>query len=403
MIRVLLSILVLVLSFSSAAPAAEPAEGPKGPDLAELPHWPVGMKVPPELTEGWKPAKRRHAHKAEILVWTPPGVDRIRAVLLVPNNTDSKHFAEHDAFRKVAERHGIGVVYFRRLSGKVVERVEPPKGAETTMNALLAAVAERTGIEEYRHAPWITFGKSSRGRFPFRTTWWMPRRVIASISYHGETPTWPIPDWARTQDQTVLHVNVNGRTEWMGTWYRHVRPCLLNYRFHTPWLPHPVVVHGVGHGNYADAHGSKGWGKPVPAGQISVQRVWDYLALYVDKACQLRLPEDTWPTAGPVTLRQIDPATGYLIHPRAVEVLLGGKWRPIRGKAGRRPIIDHVKEPHEVYAETQGTVAPEMLIRKAADVPADERPNCFWVADRPQARAWLKLHNIHDKNVPIPE
>jgi len=375
----------------SNAPAATQQEA----SLAELPHWPVGMKLPASLTANWKPARRADALKAEVLVWTPPQARRIRAVVLIPNNTDSKHFGEHAALREVAARRELGVVYLRRFDGSVVERSDPPTHADQ-LQAALDAVAEKTGIVEFRHAPWITFGKSSRGRFPFRTAWQFPQRVIASISYHGETPTWPAADWARLRDETVLHVNVNGETEWMGTWYRHVRPCLLNYRARRAWLPHQVVVHRVGHGNYADMHGSEGWGKPVPAGAISCLRVWDYLALYVDKAIQLRVPEKAYPTDGPVQLTQVDPASGYLVHPRAVEELLGAKWRPIREADGVYQIVDHVKEPGEVYDEDPGEVDRKRLIRKATDVPEAERRKMFWVADREQAAAWLKLHNVRN-------
>jgi hypothetical protein len=377
---------------TQAKAAAANATNPQG-SLAELPHWPVGMKLPESSTTGWRPAKRRFAHRAEVLVWAPPKARRIRAVLLIPNNTDSKHFGEHAALREVASRHELGVIYLRRFDGKVIERSDPPTQANQ-LQATLDAVAARTGIVEFRHAPWITFGKSSRGRFPFRTAWQFPERVIASISYHGETPTWPIAGWARLKDETILHVNVNGQVEWMGTWYRHVRPCLLNYRARRAWLPHQVVVHRVGHGNYADVHGSPGWGKPVPPGAISCLRIWDYLALFVDEAVQLRVPREVYPTAGPVQLKQVDADSGYLIHPRAVEELLGARWRPIRNADGAYQIVNHIKEPHEVYDENPGKVASKLLVRKATDVSEAERKKMFWVADRELALAWLKLHNV---------
>jgi hypothetical protein len=373
------------------ASAAAATDAPAS--LAEPPYWPVGMKLPPSLTANWKPASRRDASKAEVLVWTPPEAKRIRAVLLIPNNTDSKHVGEHAALRKVAAKRELGVVYLRRFDGKVIERSDPPVDAKTLL-AVLGAVAERTGIVEFRYAPWITFGKSSRGRFPFRTTWWFPKRVIASISYHGETPTWPMESWSRVRDESVLHLAINGQHEWSGTWYRHVRPCMLNYHANTSWLTHQVVLHGVGHGNYADVHGGKGWGKPVPEGRISCLRVWDYVALYIDKAMALRVPKAPYPTTRTIRLKQVDRDSGYLIHPRAPEELLGMKWHAFRYKDGTYRTVPWPDEKHPVLDPNPGEVKRKLWIRRAADVPEAERKKMFWVPDRELAEAWLKLHNV---------
>ncbi len=380
---------------------AKPAETEGS--LAEFPHWPVGFKLPEELTVGWKRRERvLKSTRAHVLVWTPPKAKRIRAAFLIPNNTDSKHVGEHEAVREVAAKHEIGIVYLRDFDGGIVERSDPPRDAEKSFAAVLDLVAKKTGIAEYRHAPWITFGKSSRGRFPFRTTWWFPKRVIASVSYHGETPTWPMQSWSRVEDESVLHLAINGQEEWSGTWYRHVRPCMLNYHANASWLTHQVVLYKVGHGNYADVHGGKGWGRPVAKGQISCLRVWDYVAVYVDKVMELRVPRGTYPTSEPTELKQVDRNSGYLIHPRAPEELLGMKWHAFRYKDGAYQIIPWPQEKHPVLDPEQGKVAAALLIRRAADVPQEQRRKMFWVADREQAEAWLKLHNVHNKKSILP-
>ena len=75
-------------------------------ELAELPHWPIGLDVP-----GSAPPPRKPLKNAAILAWVPPQAKRIRAVLLIRANTDSKHFGEHAALRRVAARHEMAVVY----------------------------------------------------------------------------------------------------------------------------------------------------------------------------------------------------------------------------------------------------------------------------------------------------
>ena len=391
---------VLSRGASAATPETAPSPAAAKQSLAELPHWPAGFKLPEGLTVGWKRRERMlKSPTAHVLVWTPPSARRIRAALLIPNNTDSKIVAEHATVRKVAAKHKIGIVYLRNLDGSVVERTDPPESADKIFAAVLDLVARKTGVAEYRYAPWITFGKSSRGRFPFRATWWFPKRVIASVSYHGETPTWPMESWSRVKNESVLHLAINGQEEWSGTWYRHVRPCMLNYHANTSWLTHQVVLYRVGHGNYADVHGGKGWGKPVPQGQISCLRVWDYIALFIDKAMELRVPRDGYPTTKPTRLKQVDRDSGYVIHPRAPEALLGMKWHAFRYKDGAYRVIPWPDEKHPVLDPSPGKVERKLWIRRAADVPEQERRRMFWVADRELANAWLELHNVQKLSV----
>lgn len=273
--------------------------------LAELPHWPIGF-IPPCITAT---PDRKGKFSAALLAWMPPKARRIRSLFIIPNNTDSKHIGEHGPIKEMAAKHEMGIVYLR---GGDWPQIQP----------ILDALSERTGIKEIRHAPWIVQGKSSRGMFPIRMAWTHPKRTIAGITYHGETPTWPPAADAKLDGESVLWVNANGESEWGGTWFVHVRPSLLNYRARKNWLPHVLVVKGVGHGNYPDAAGSQGSGKKFPD-RVTCIDVWDYFAVYIDKALELRVPKDEYPTDGPVELMQVDDSKGYLIGQFAVEDL----WR----------------------------------------------------------------------------
>jgi hypothetical protein len=46
---------------------------------------------------------------------------------------------------------------------------------------------------------------------------------------------------------------------------------------------------------------------------------------------------------------------------------------------------------------TWGARPPASFVHEAADVPAEKRKRMFWVADREQAAAWIKLHTIGAK------
>lgn len=361
---------------------------PTGPALAE-PHWPIGVRLPDELAGN---RRRRSAHRADVLVWVPDPLERLRAVLIVPDNTDSKHFAEHPPLRERLARQGVAIVYLRHFrTGFEHTKSDPPPEPDNLLK-LMPHLADATGLPAFEHAPWITFGKSSRGEFPFRAAWLYPKRVIAGVTYHGETPTWPIPDWAGGQEESVLYVALNGQTEWEGTWYRHVRPCLLNYRATTRWLPHQVVLRGIGHGNYPDGHGTPGWDKPVAPDQISVKRAWDYLALFIDKAIDLRLPPDADPAQGPVTLRQVDPDQGVLVHKRAIEVRLQMRWMALWTRGERYNIVAWPEFREDQFDPDPQPLADADLIRPAGQVDPAQRGDWFWLPDEETARAWLALH-----------
>jgi hypothetical protein len=323
---------------AGAGPAASAVQPPTHP-ASEGPaswFWPLALDLPPGITPDARAAGRlakgREEGKWPILVWTPPEAKRIRAVLLISPNTDSMSFAAHKAVRAVCAKREVGVVYLRFCPHTgLMEKVPDDQrraALETdrrNLQAILDKVAEKSGIVEYKYAPWIPLGKSSCGRFPMNIAWYYPERVVAGITWHGEVPHWPTAEWARLKGQTIPYINVNGETEWGGTWYRHVRPGLLNYRLHEGWLPHQVVSWGVDHGNYPDE--TSGKGDPTP--RMVRATVWDYMAVWLDKVLGLRLPKDAYPTAGPTQLRQVSDADGYCIAPRAPEELLHLPYKPL--------------------------------------------------------------------------
>ena len=390
------------LGFSDNLRAQDAAQADK---YAKLPHWPIGLKLPEAVVKSWEDPRAERSIKspdADVLVWVPPDAKRLRAVLMLANNTDLVKIGEHKAIREVAAKHGIGILYLQHFSGKVIEHANPPKAelATATFDAMLDLAAERTGLAEFRHAPWITIGKSSRGKFAFQPAWMFPGRVVASVAYHGETPTWPLAGWARTDaSDSVIHLNVQGLTEWDGTWYRHVRPMLLNYNSRSNWLAHQVVIYGVDHGYYMDYYIYPNFQQRLDKNHkfTRVTSVWDYVALHIDKAMTLRVPEDVYATEKPITLKQVDRDSGYLIHPRAIEELHSTKWFALRkGDDGQYQTIPWPEEVTPVHDTKQGSVPWDQLIRPAGEVPEADRGHYMWVADLEQARAWLNLHNTYN-------
>ena len=330
--------------------------------------------------------QRDRGERMTVLVWTPPEARRIRAMLVIPELAHSMSFGAHRSLREVATRHEMGVIYLR-----TVTHVD-------LLPLILDDIAQPTGIAEYRHAPWVIWGMSAAGRVPAIFTWTHPERTVASISWHAEVPPWTAddrypPEWARPA-QTHLHVNVNGQTEWGQTWYRHVRPGLLNYRRHKDWLPHQMVAYGVDHGD----HRPPGNKSDEGIERVTRQRAFNYVALFVDKALTLRLPEEDYPTDGPLPLRKVDESSGWLIHPRAIEQLLGEPWRPLQfdQEAG----IYRMDPTGRSGSQVERQPLTEPLLRPAADLDAGQRKQWFWVADRELAEAWFDLHAVRGQAFP---
>lgn len=368
--------------------------------------WPHSFSLPTEKMQTLWQADRRAKrnltdNRPEIELWVPEGAERIRAVFLIANNTDSVKIGEHKRVREVAAKHGIAIMHLAQFSGNVIERSDPPTMAEESFDIVMSLAVEKTGLEDFKTAPWITLGKSSRGRFPFRTTWWFPERVIASISYHGEVPSWPMAEWSKAGGhETPLHLNIQGLGEWDGTWYRHVRPGLLNYNTQTGWLAHQVVIYGVDHGYYMDYYLYPNHGARLEKDHkfTRVTQAWDYIAAFIDTAMDLRVPKELPKVGTPVDLRSVDRKGGFLIHPRAPEELLGTKWFAFRqNDEGRYQTIPWPDEVTPVFDTEQGIVPVEELVKKASEVPEDQRGGYMWIPNRDLLERWLDLHNLYKR------
>ncbi len=365
---ILTALLLISLGTLVQANEKKPKKTPPPPPMSKqeaMKSWPLDKGwtyapgVPDSMLDVVKDAKMRRNKKTKqrevnfshpVLVWVPEDSEKIRAMIMIVANTDSKEFGMSKPVRDVCRKHDIAVVYMRFALQNDLTDTQP----------LLDYLAETLEIEEFAHAPWFSFGKSSMGKHAFYPWWNNPSRVIGSISYHAETPTWPMEEWSTLQDESILHVSANGETEWGGTYFRHVRPALLNYRNHSNVLGHILVGKDIGHGNYPDVGGSEGWGKEHP-GQIRCVDTWSYLALFIDKAMELRVPEG-YPSEKPFELKQVDPSQGLLIKPHAIEDRFQSERHPLTKVGDSYPAVEGPQSPVNGYSKispASGYTPPE--------------------------------------------
>ena len=72
-----------------------------------------------------------------VLSWIPPKSTRIKAVMFLPNNTDTVKIGEHPAMRAMAAKHHVAILFFRNVSGSLIENPKDPKALNPNFQRFL--------------------------------------------------------------------------------------------------------------------------------------------------------------------------------------------------------------------------------------------------------------------------
>jgi hypothetical protein len=244
--------------------------------------------------------------KGRAFLWIPPKCNQLRAIVVAQNNMIEQGILEHPDFRKTLAEEDIGEVF-----------IAPPfdfifrfdKGAADRFNGLLKQLAEVSGYSELNFTPVVPLGHSACASFPWNFAAWNPGRTLALLSVHGDAPLTKYtgcgqanPDWGDRNLDGVPSLMVMAEYEWG---VERLSPALA-YRSEHPKTPLAMLAEpGNGHFNYSDD-------------------LVKFLAMFVRKAAENRLPKATSTAAAPV-LKPIDPAKGWLVQswhlnqPRTVE------------------------------------------------------------------------------------
>ena len=228
-------------------------------------------------------------------LWIPPNCQQIRAVVVGQNNMIELGILEHPAFRTTLAEEGIGEIF-----------IAPPfdfifqfdKDAGERFNEMVRRLAEVSGYSELNIAAVVPLGHSACASFPWNFAAWNPARTLAILSVHGDAPLTkftgcgkPSPDWGNRTLDGIPGLMVMGEYEWGE---ERLAPA-LTYKKQHPKTPVSMLAEpGNGHFNYSDD-------------------LVHYLARFVSKAAEARLPKETSLQEPPV-LKPIDPATGWLVE-----------------------------------------------------------------------------------------
>lgn len=244
--------------------------------------WSIPMPPPPGNTN----------ETPRAFLWIPPDCKHVRGVVFGHHNMEEISVFEHPTFRKTLAEIGFAEVW---VAPTFDRNFRFDQGAGEKFDKMLAELAEVSGYSELTNAPLVPCGHSAAASMPWYIAAWQPERVIAGVSFSGQWPYVPDPDWAPPfpdhRIDSVPGIVTIGEYEWMDD----RMPQGLAIKNAHPQMPLSAL------GCPADGH------------FIALDDKIELLSLYVKKAAQYRLPKGY--AGGPVKLNPIDVTkTGWLVE-----------------------------------------------------------------------------------------
>lgn len=244
------------------------------------------------------PSEKPDHGPARAFLWIPPQCQQLHGIVLAQHNMEEISILENPIFR-----NGLAELSFAEIW------VAPPfdhlfrfdQGAGDTFNNLVSRLADESGYSELKIVPVVPMGHSAAASWPYYFAAWNPDRTLAVLSISGQWPYFRdrnfAPDiWGSRTVDFVPCLESMGEYESAATWSREG----LHERQTHPLTPLSMLAN-PGEGHFA-----------------SSDKKAAYLALYLRKAAQYRLPENL-DLSTPPRLRPIDPTkSGWLAE----------KWKP---------------------------------------------------------------------------
>ena len=274
----------------------------------------------------------------QAFLWVPEGCQRVRAVVFAHNNMLEEGILEHPRFRKELTRLGIAEIFVTPLFD-FWQVTTNNDAVNAKFAALLKTFAAESGYSELEFAPVIPIGHSASATMPWNFAAWNPQRTVAVLSIHGDAPQTRLTgnsktnaDWGSRDIDGIPSLMVMGEFEW---WEDRLAPIFPFKQKHPAATVALLCDAGNGHFNSSDA-------------------LVDFLAMFVRKAAEWRLPEKSLANEPP-KLKPVDPRQGWLVD----------RWRQ-----GKPPTASAA--PFEKYA--------------------GNRDEAFWCFDREMAGATEKYY-----------
>ena len=223
-------------------------------------------------------------------LWVPPDCRRLRAVVVCQHNMEEEPILEHPKFRAALGQLGIAEVW---VTPAFSFPFRFDQGAGEQFDAMMASLARESGYGELKFVPVVPLGHSAAASYPWNFAAWNPGRTLAAISVSGQWPFWKDdsqPPWGSRTIDGVPGLVTMGEYE------------AAESRGRGPEA-------ACGTSAVAAQHARRTGGGHFDVSDAKVE----FLALYLRKAVQYRLPADV-PLDRPSELVSIDPTkTGCLV------------------------------------------------------------------------------------------
>ena len=235
---------------------------------------------------------------ARAWLWIPSSCKKVRVVIVAQNNMEELSILENPGFRQSMSDLGIAEMW---VSPAFDHNFRFTEGAGEVFTKMMDDLADSSGYAELKYSPIIGIGHSAAASWPYYFAAWNPGRTLACLSVSGQWPYFRHPAfapdiWSKGQNiDYIPSLETMGEYEAADTWSAEG----LRERKEHPFMPLSMLA------------------CPAEGHFAATQKKIDYLALYIKKAVQYRLP-DYDPLKGVPRLRPIDPSkTGWLME----------KWR----------------------------------------------------------------------------
>src|SRR6266702_950576 len=240
---------------------------------------------------------------ARAYLWVPPACKQVRGVVMAIANLTERQWLEDPAVRKVSSDECLGILWL--VPGPEGNRVAAMDAdGKALLNRMFHDLSDASGFTELTSAPLIPTGHSAHGMFAWNFAKSMPERTIAAIPIK----TYPLPPDLDLPGIPMLYM-VAETTEWPQ--YRDGRPGDRNFFW-------PVVRDSAIVLRTADKNNLLGVVTDPGGGHFDwSQRQGRFLAFYIRKACEYRLPPRG--AKGPVVLRPVKPESGWLTDTGGLE------------------------------------------------------------------------------------
>jgi hypothetical protein len=255
----------------------------------------------PELSKAaeWQWSVPTFGKNQRAYLWIPPNCEHVRGVIIGQQVILEKNFMEDPKIREAAAKENLALVFIVPICIGY-DDFDPKAGGAEKFNRILSDLAAVSGYDEIANAPFMTVGHSGGGIIADNAAYWKPDRCFGVIGIHC-APMHPPAYLNKASWDGVPVVHVSGQFEsWMGPdtpaehHWRWVRGTLLEFRaINRKSLVSELVEPGIGH---------FGWTDELAA----------YLALFIRKAAEARLPSEPGGSNSQPRLKDIDLHKGWL-------------------------------------------------------------------------------------------